>query len=123
MMNTGYVGGSSTDVAEGNGLKVKISHSSTMLEALLSEEIVWKLDEDFQYLVVDIEHPANELLLSKVPQEILSPKCFYKSVGREDDYSRWVLKMHQERRQFLSSYNVDEQIISSVCGHPAKLPR
>ncbi len=120
MMNTGYVGGSADDVSEGNAMKVKISYSSAMLEALLSDSIVWRIDDDFGYLVVDVNHADNLHLLEKVPREILDPRSFYKSSGREDDYNMWVSKMHQERRQFLSSYNVDKQIIDSVCGSPAE---
>ena len=44
MMNTGYVGGDADSVKKGEGFKVKIRHSSAMLEALLTDAIVWTRD-------------------------------------------------------------------------------
>jgi len=115
MMNTGYIGGDAAGVGTGDATKVKIAHSSDMLEALLAEKIHWRIDEDFGYWVVDVEHPGNEELLQKVPVEILDPRGFYKSAGRVDDYNEWVRKMHSERREFLSSHGVNPTIVSAVC--------
>ena len=67
LMNTGYVGGDSRDVKDGKALKVKIPHSSAMLEALLAEHIQWKIDPDFGYEIVDVDNPENASLLAKVP--------------------------------------------------------
>jgi len=116
LMNTGYVGGDARSVKEGVGLKVKIRHSSAMLEALLSGSIVWTIDPDFGYEVVDVDAPENAALLERVPKAILSPRSFYAENGRDDEYAAWVASMHAGRREFLTSYHVDADIIEAVCG-------
>lgn len=115
LMNTGYVGGDANDEEEGNALKVKIRHSSAMLEAMLRGDIVWKTDPDFGYEVVDIDDPANKPLLEEVPAEILNPIVFYEKNGRMDEYRRWVEQMLKNREEFLESYDVDEDIVDEVC--------
>jgi phosphoenolpyruvate carboxykinase (ATP) len=118
MMNTGYVGGSTPEVDEGTAFKVKIRHSSAMLEALLADAITWTVDPDFGYEVVDIEHPSNAALLEKVPADILRPSHYYKTNGRENEYATWVGQMKAERRDFLKSYDVDTAIIEAVTREP-----
>ena len=71
LMNTGYVGGEARDIEKGTALKVKIRHSSAMLEALLSETIVWKRDPEFGYEIVDVEDPANAELVAAVSARAL----------------------------------------------------
>ena len=114
LMNTGYVGGDERDEKRGGALKVKIRHSSAMLEAMLKDEIKWKKDPDFDYYIVDVDHPANKPLLEKVPAEILNPIIFYKRKGRLNEYREWVNRMKKEREEFLRKYNVDERIIKAV---------
>jgi len=114
LMNTGYVGGDPRDVNAGRALKVKIRHSSAMLEAMLSGAVKWTGDPDFGYEVVDVRAPENAGLLEKVPDEILNPRLFFERRGRTDEYKAWVEKMKQEREAFLRKYNVDETIIRAV---------
>jgi phosphoenolpyruvate carboxykinase (ATP) len=116
MMNTGFVGGDARSVAEGVGLKVKIRHSSAMLEALLKGEIVWTIDPDFGYRVVDVDAPANSELLQRVPLAILSPRRWYTEQGRGAEYTAWATKMKADRTAFLRSYSVDEAIIGATTG-------
>jgi phosphoenolpyruvate carboxykinase (ATP) len=116
MMNTGFVGGDARSVAEGVGLKVKIHHSSAMLEALLKGEIVWTIDPDFGYRVVDVDAPANAELLQRVPLAILSPRRWYTEQGRAAEYTAWAAKMKADRTAFLRSYSVDEAIIGATTG-------
>ncbi len=115
MMNTGYVGGTALDVKDDAALKIKISHSSAMLEALLTDSIKWKKDPDFGYEIVDIDAIENSALLEIVPAEILNPAVFYHKRGRELEYTAWVSKIRLARRQFLQKHNVDNVIISAVC--------
>ena len=122
MMNTGYIGGSVAEVAAGKAYKVKIRHSSAMLEALLAGSIVWKADEDFGYDIVDIHHPDNAALLEKVPADILQPESFYKANGRQDEYRSWVNQMKKQRREFLNSYDVDKAIVEAVTREPELRP-
>ena len=114
LMNTGYVGGDQKDEGADRALKVKIPHSSAMLEAMLKGEIKWKKDPDFGYEIVDVDAPENAKLLSKVPKEILNPKIFYEAKGRSEEYENWVKKMKTEREAFLKKFNVDEKIIDAV---------
>ncbi|MFT5686955.1 MAG: phosphoenolpyruvate carboxykinase (ATP) [Myxococcota bacterium] len=116
MMNTGYVGGSARTVKQDVGFKVKIRHSSAMLEAMLKGEIVWKQDPDFGYEVVDVDDPGNAALIAKVPVSILSPARYYAESGRKAEYRQWVTNMKSERRAFLEKFAVDDAIISATCG-------
>jgi len=122
MMNTGFVGGSVKEVQDESAYKVKIRHSSAMLEALLAGNIVWKTDSDFGYEIVDIEAPENAALLEKVPVEILEPRRFYQAQGRMNEYDNWVRQMKSARRDFLKSYDVDNAIVEAVTREPELQP-
>lgn len=115
-MNTGWIGGDALDVKQDRALKVKIRHSSAMLEALITDGIVWKTDPDFGYLIADVEHPDNAALLGKVPAEILNPVIFFEKEGRMETYRAWVSKMLDERRAFLEKFSVEAAIVKAVCG-------
>ncbi len=114
LMNTGYVGGDARGVEEGKAIKVKIRHSSAMLEALLGGNIAWTTDPDFGYEIVDVGNPDNASLLAKVPLEILAPRRFFEQEGRLADYEAWVQRMKTERQEFLQGYAVDEDIVQAV---------
>lgn len=114
LMNTGYVGGNAKDEAQGKALKVKIPHSSAMLEAMLSGKIKWIIDPDFGYQIVDVNAKENAELLKKVPKEILNPKIFFEKSGRGADYRAWVERMKKEREEFLNKFNVDKNIVDAV---------
>ncbi len=118
LMNTGYVGGAAEDIAEGTALKVKIRHSSAMLEALLDERIVWTTDPDFGYEVVDVEAPENAALLALVPVEILRPSRLFAAQGRTGEYREWVGRMKTERTAFLRTHGVDADIVAAVEARP-----
>lgn len=115
LMNTGYIGGDANDVKQEKALKVKIRHSSAMLEALLSDSIKWKRDPDFDYEVVDCDASENAALLAKVPAEILEPRRFYEDKGRAGEYRTWVDQMKSGRREFLAKFKVAEPIIQATC--------
>jgi phosphoenolpyruvate carboxykinase (ATP) len=114
LMNTGYVGGDQKDQEKGQALKVKIPHSSAMLEAMLKRDIKWKKDPDFGYEIVDVDAPQNAKLLKKVPREILNPRIFFEAKGRAEEYKNWVNKMKTEREAFLRKFNVDQEIVDAV---------
>lgn len=116
IMNTGYIGGDDRAEQEGRALKVKIRHSSAMLEAMLAGKIVWKKDPDFGYEIADPDAPENAELLKKVPAEILEPRRFFEKEGRLDEYNAWVAKMKEERRAFLEKFNLEPEIMEAVCG-------
>jgi len=114
LMNTGFVGGEQKDVARGTALKVKIGHSSAMLEALLADGIVWKEDPDFGYEIVDVAASENAALLERVPAEILNPILFYDRHNRHAEYRAWVDRIKEARRQFLLKMGVEEKILLQV---------
>ncbi len=114
LMNTGYIGGEASDAKENKALNIKIPHSSAMLEALLSESIKWKRDPDFGYEIVDVEAPENADLLEKVPAEILEPRRFFESRGREGDYRQWVDHMKSSRKEFLKKFQVSDAIVDAI---------
>lgn len=114
LMNTGYVGGDQRDVSAGNALKVKLAHSTAMLEGLLADRIVWKTDPDFGYEIVDVDAPANVALLSKVPIEVLNPRVFYERQNRREQYRSWVSRIKEERRVFLLKMGVEAEILEEV---------
>lgn len=116
LMNTGYIGGEANDAKENKAINIKIRHSSAMLEALLSEAIKWKRDPDFGYEIVDVEAPENAALVQQVPAEILEPRRFYQSRGREADYQQWVDHMKESRREFLRKFQVSDAIIEATAG-------
>jgi phosphoenolpyruvate carboxykinase (ATP) len=114
LMNTGYVGGDARDVAAGHALKVKIAHSTAMLEALLADRIVWKPDPGFGYEIPDLDSPQNRELLAKVPADILNPIRFYERHNRREQYRAWVARIKEERRAFLMRMGVEEEILEQV---------
>jgi len=114
LMNTGYIGGDQKDVDAGKALKVKISHSSAMLEAMLGGNVKWKLDPDFGYEIVDTDARENAEFLKEVPKEILNPILFFEKAGKMDTYKAWVAKMKVERREFLQQYKVAPEIIATI---------
>jgi len=114
LMNTGYVGGSTKEVEAGDAHKVKIRHSSAMLEALIGGAIKWTKDPDFGYEVVDVEAPENKELVEKVPVDILQPRRFFEAKGRMDEYNAWVAQMKEERAAFLRKHDVDEEIVGAI---------
>jgi ATP-dependent phosphoenolpyruvate carboxykinase len=116
LMNTGYIGGDGLDVQNGKALKVKIRHSSAMLEAMLGGNIKWKKDPDWNYEIVDVEAAENATLLAVVPAEILNPAQYYQAKGRQAEYRAWVDAMRSERREFLQKFQVDPRIVQAVTG-------
>jgi phosphoenolpyruvate carboxykinase (ATP) len=120
MMNTGYVGGDGLSVREGRGFKVKIRHSSAMLEALVRGQIAWKRDPDFGYNIVDVDHPANAALVASVPLQILEPRRYYAAEGRAAEYTAWTAQMKRERKDFLESWEVDPAIVAATVGTEAE---
>ena len=97
-----------------DALKIKIRHSSAMLEALIAEKIKWTRDPDFGYEVVDVEAPENAALVEAVGVEILQPRRFFERTGRMDEYGTWVAKMKEERAAFLRKHSVEEAIVNAV---------
>jgi phosphoenolpyruvate carboxykinase (ATP) len=96
VMNTGRVGGK--DNVEGS-LKVRIAHSSAIVEAIAEGTIEWTVDPDFGYEVA-----------TKVPGidgddfGVLQPRELYERLGRLDEYTAFVERIKAERSQYLRSF-------------------
>jgi phosphoenolpyruvate carboxykinase (ATP) len=96
MMNTGWVGGDEAAEAAGKAMKVKIRHSSAILQALADGSIQWVKDADFGYL-----HAAA---VPGVPDELLNPRKFYESQGRKAEYEEIVGQLKHDRRKYLEGF-------------------
>jgi phosphoenolpyruvate carboxykinase (ATP) len=93
LMNTGCIGGYTEDPC---AVKVKISHSSAILEALLKDEIPWQNDEDFGYMIPSQPIPG-------VPIEITNPRSLYLSVGKQLEYQKTSENLKISRSEYFDS--------------------
>ena len=94
LMNTGAVGG-----AEGSpaAKKVRIAHSSAVLEAVVAGRIEWEVDPDFGYEVASMIPGFDD-------PELLQPRRLYERQGRLDEYRSVVDRLTAERREYLASF-------------------
>ena len=107
MMNTGWVGGDENDEKAGRALKVKIRHSSAILQALADGTIQWVDDSDFGYQIAS--------RIEGVPDEILQPRKLYEQQSRLAEYQDWVKRLREERRAYLEGFpGIDPRIVQAV---------
>jgi len=107
MMNTGWVGGDENDEKAGKALKIKIRHSSAILQSLADGTIQWVPDADFGYEVAT--------RIEGVPDEILQPRKLYEAQGRLAEYEEWVKRLRVERRAYLEGFaGIDPAIVQAV---------
>jgi phosphoenolpyruvate carboxykinase (ATP) len=105
VLNTGRVGGA--DGHEGSK-KVKIPHSSAMVQAIVENTITWTADPSFGYEVASSVPGIDDL-------EILQPRLLYQRQGRMDEYDAMVARLKRERREYLASFaGLDDAIIKSI---------
>ena len=107
LMNTGRVGGPDED---DRSAKVRIPHSSAIVEAIAEGTIDWEEDPDFRYLVA-----------RRVPgidagdDAVLRPRELYSSQGRSDEYERHVERLKRERSEYLERFPaLSAEIVSAV---------
>ncbi len=105
LMNTGRVGGPEADE---RSKKVKIRHSSAVVQGIVEGSIEWEEDPDFGYDVAtsvpEVEDP-----------ELLRPRSLYERQDRMDDYKDRVEALKAERIEYLESYDgLDPGIIDAV---------
>jgi phosphoenolpyruvate carboxykinase (ATP) len=107
MMNTGWVGGDEAAEEKGEALKVKIRHSSAILQGLADGNIEWEDDPDFGYQIA--KH------IPGVPEELLQPRKFYAANGRMDEYNQIVEKLRTERREYLAKFkDLRKEILDAI---------
>jgi phosphoenolpyruvate carboxykinase (ATP) len=105
VMNTGRVGGGDAD---DRSKKVKIRHSSSVVEGIALGTIDWTEDPDFGYLIA-AEVPGFDDV------ELLQPRRLYERQGRTDEYDAMVAQLKAERREYLTGFHgLDESIASAV---------
>jgi phosphoenolpyruvate carboxykinase (ATP) len=105
VLNTGRIGGGDGDE---RSKKVKIPHSSAIVQAIVEDTIEWQQDPDFGYEVASS-------LPGIVDVEILQPKRLYARQGRLAEYDAMVERMKTERRDYLKSFSgLDEAIVKSI---------
>ena len=105
VLNTGRVGGGEGD---DRGKKVKIPHSSAIVQAIVEDTIEWEADPDFGYEVATSLPGIDD-------EEILRPRRLYERQGRLDEYAAMVERMKTERRDYLKSFaGLDEAIVKSI---------
>ena len=107
LMNTGRIGGGENDP---RGLKVKIRHSSAIIQGIAEGAIRWERDPDFGYEVA-----------SRVPgiegddDRLLRPRELYGQQGRLDEYRAIVERLRAERREYMRSFpELARDIVESV---------
>ncbi len=95
LLNTGRVGG---DEVDPRSKKVKIKHSSAIIEAILNRTIHWKQDPIFHYEIAAVLPDFED-------RELLNPYQLYKAQGRLDEYQTISEKLIQEREEYLRDYS------------------
>jgi phosphoenolpyruvate carboxykinase (ATP) len=94
LLNTGRVGGGDADP---RSKKVKIKHSSAIIEAILNRAIHWKEDPIFHYEIAAV-------LPSFDDPELLNPYELYKQQGRKEEYEQIAAHLRQEREAYLNKF-------------------
>lgn len=96
VMNTGRVGGG--EHVDGS-LKVRIAHSSAIVEGIAEGTIEWVPDSDFGYEVA-----RSVTGIDGSDFGVLRPRELYERLGRSDEHARTVDRLKKERSQFLSGF-------------------
>ncbi|MBW3578978.1 MAG: phosphoenolpyruvate carboxykinase [Actinobacteria bacterium] len=105
VLNTGRVGGSADD---GRSKKVRIPHSSAIVQGIVDGSISWEQDPDFGYAVASSVAGIDDV-------ELLQPRRLYERQGRADEYRQRVELLKQERVEYLAQYDaLDERVLSAV---------
>jgi phosphoenolpyruvate carboxykinase (ATP) len=105
VLNTGRVGGGDGDE---RSKKVKIPHSSAIVQAIVEDTIEWETDPDFGYEVAASLPGIDDI-------EILQPRRLYERQGRLDEYNAMVERMKTERHEYLMSFRgLNEAIVKSI---------
>jgi len=94
LLNTGRVGGGDADP---RSKKVKIRHSSAIIEAILNRTIHWKEDPIFHYEIAAVLPGFDD-------PELLNPYELYKQQGRKEEYEQSAEYLQQEREAYLKKY-------------------
>ncbi len=105
LMNTGRVGGTDGDE---RSKKVKIRHSSAVVQGIVEESITWEEDPDFGYFIAadlpDFDDP-----------ELLRPRELYQRQGRMDEYGQIVATLKADRHDYIQTFpGLDPSIVAAL---------
>jgi len=105
VMNTGRVGGREDSPGS---KKIKIPHSSAIVQGIAQETISWTDDPGFGYEVAAAVPGIDDI-------EILQPRLLYERQGRVSEYEAMVNRLKRERREYLASFpGLNEAISKSI---------
>jgi phosphoenolpyruvate carboxykinase (ATP) len=105
VMNTGRVGGGDGD---DRSKKVRIGHSSAIVQGIVEGTIAWDEDLDFGYFVAT-EVPAVDDV------ELLQPRRLYERQGRLGEHKERVDTLKAERLDYLRRFEgLDESIVRAA---------
>ena len=105
VMNTGRVGGTDDDE---RSKKVRIPHSSAVVEGIVSDTIQWVEDPDFGYETA-VSIPGLDDI------ELLQPVRLYERQGRIAEYHEIVDRLKRERREYLEGFvGLTDGVASSI---------
>jgi phosphoenolpyruvate carboxykinase (ATP) len=105
LLNTGRVGGRADD---DRSKKVKIPHSSAVVQAIAESTIKWAGDDDFGYEVAE-EVPGID------DMELLQPRRLYERQDRLDEYAGLVARFKGERKAHLEQFEgLSDDIVRAV---------
>ena len=96
LMNTGRIGGGENDP---RSLKVKIRHSSAIIQGIAEGTIRWERDPDFGYEVA-----FRVAGIEGDDERLLRPRELYAQQGRLDEYRTIVERLRAERREYMKSF-------------------
>jgi phosphoenolpyruvate carboxykinase (ATP) len=105
LMNTGRVGGPDEDP---RSKKVKIPHSSAVVQGIVEQSITWEEDPDFGYYVA-AALPGFE------DTELLRPREMYEIQDRVDEYDAIVEMLKSDRREYIRTFpGLDASIVNAL---------
>lgn len=105
LMNTGRVGGSADD---DRSKKVRIPHSSAVIQGIVEGTIEWEEDPDFGYFIA-AELPGFD------DSELLRPRELYERQGRMDEYHQVVTTLKEDRHEYIQTFpGLDESIVAAL---------
>jgi len=105
VLNTGRVGGGE---GQAGAKKVKIPHSSAIVQGIVEDTITWTADPSFGYEVAAAVPGIDDI-------EILQPRLLYERQGRMDSYDAMVERLTQERREYLAAFSgLNEAITKTI---------
>ncbi len=105
LMSTGRVGGPETD---GRSKKVRIAHSSAIVQGIVEDSISWEKDPDFGYEVASAVPGIDDV-------ELLQPRLLYERTDQGERYAELVANLKAERRAYLAGFPaLSPQVIAAL---------